>query len=127
MILDINYDPQEWKQDVYIASKTGVTYDEDGNEIPTYDKPNEEPYQFNVQPVNTDVDIAEFGEKASIMKKMVIPIAYKETFKELDVAYLDGATPKDEQVNGANANYKLLPPRNGNAVIIIFLEKLIGK
>ena len=127
MITDINFNPNDWKQDVYIASKTGVTYDEDGNEISTYDKPNEEPYKFNYQPVNTDADIAEFGENAKIMKKAVIPISYKGQFKEFDVAYLDGATPEGEANNGDNANYRLLPPRDGNAVIIIYFEKLTGK
>ena len=31
----------------------------------------------------------------------------------------------DEIVNGEKANYRLLPPRNGNSVIIIYFEKLI--
>ena len=127
MITEININPDDWKKDVYIASKTGVTYDEDGNEISTYDKPNKESYKFNYQPVNTDADIAEFGENAKIMKKAVIPISYKGQFKEFDVAYLDGATPEGEANNGDNANYRLLPPRDGNAVIIIYFEKLTGK
>ena len=127
MITEININPDDWKKDVYIASKTGVTYDEDGNEISTYDKPNKESYKFNYQPVNTDADIAEFGENAKIMKKAVIPISYKGQFKEFDVAYLDGATPEGEANNGDNANYRLLPPRDGNAVIIIYFKKLTGK
>ena len=44
-----------------------------------------------------------------------------------DVAYLDGTTPDGEENNGDNANYRLLPPRDGNSVIIIYFEKLTGK
>ena len=127
MIPDIKANPLEWKNEVYIASKIGVKYDDEANEIPEYDKPNEKPYKFNYQPVVTDAEIAEFGEKASIMKKAVIPISFKDKFKEFDVAYLDGATQIDEIKNGSNANYRLLPPRNGNSVIIIYFEKLTGK
>ena len=127
MITEINANPFDWKKDVYIASKIGVDYDGDGNEIEIFDKPNELPYKFNYQPVNTEAEIAEFGENAKIMKKAVIPISYQGKFKEFDVAYLDGASPSGEVNNGDNANYRLLPPRDGNAVIIIYFERLTGK
>lgn len=127
MITKINANPNKWTKEVYIASKIGTTLDIEGNEINEYDKPNSEPYEFNYQPVNTDADIAEFGEKASVMKKAVIPISYQGKFKEFDVAYLDGVTPDGEENYGDNANYKLLPPRDGNSVIIIYFEKLTGK
>ena len=127
MITEINAYPKDWVKDVYIASKIGVQYDIEGNEIPVYDKPNKNPYKFNYQSVSTDADIAEFGENAKIMKKAVIPISYQGKFKEFDVAYLDGATPDGEENYGDNANYRLLPPRDGNSVIIIYFEKLTGK
>ncbi len=127
MITEINANPIDWAKDVYIASKVGTQLDIEGNEITIYDKPNEKPYKFNYQPVNTDADIAEFGENAKIMKKAVIPISYQGQFKEFDVAYLDGATPYGEENYGDNANYRLLPPRDGNSVIIIYFEKLTGK
>ena len=127
MISDIKINPKDWKKDVYIASKIGTQLDVEDNEINVYEKPNNKPYKFNYQPVNTDADIAEFGEKASIMKKAVIPISYQGQFKEFDVAYLDGVTPDGEENYGDNANYRLLPPRDGNSVIIIYFEKLTGK
>lgn len=127
MIPIVNIDPEKWVKDVYIASKSGTQLDIESNEINVYDKPNNKPYKFNYQPVNTDADIAEFGEKASVMKKAVIPISYQGQFKEFDVAYLDGATPEGEENHGDNANYRLLPPRDGNSVIIIYFEKLTGK
>lgn len=127
MIPIINAHPKDWVKDVYIASKIDVTYDDEGNEITIYDKPNEEPYKFNYQTLSADADIAEFGENAKIMKKAVIPLSYQGQFKEFDVAYLDDATPDGETNNGDNANYRLLPPRDGNSVIIIYFEKLTGK
>lgn len=127
MITTIKANPKDWVKDVYIASKIGTQLDDEGNEINIYDKPNSESYKFNYQPVSTSADIAEFGEKAKIMKKAVIPISYQGQFKEFDVAYLDGATPDGEENYGDNANYRLLPPRDGNSVIIIYFEKLTGK
>lgn len=127
MITEINANPSDWKKDVYIASKKEVTLDDEGNEVVIYDKPNEKPYKFNYQTLSADADIAEFGENAKIMKKAVIPMSYKGQFKEFDRAYLDGATPNGEENYGDNANYRLLPPRDGNSVIIIYFEKLTGK
>ncbi len=126
-MISVKANPKEWVKDIYIASKSGTQLDIEGNEINVYDKPNNKSYKFNYQPVNTDADIAEFGEKASIMKKAVIPISYQGKFKEFDVAYLDGVTPDGEENYGDNANYRLLPPRDGNSVIIIYFEKLTGK
>lgn len=125
MITDINANPSDWKKEIYIASKLRVEEDLDENEIVIYDTP--VLYKFNYQSVSSDADISEFGERASLIKKAVIPISYKNMFKEFDVAYLDDITPTGEVKNGDNANYRLLPPRNGNSVIIIYFEKLEGK
>lgn len=125
MITEINANPNEWKKDVYIASKKEVTLDDEGNEIVIYDEPKS--FKFNYQPVSTDSDIAEFGENSKMMKKAVIPISYQGQFKEFDVAYLDGTKPNGEENYGDNANYRLLPPRDGNSVIIIYFERLTGK
>lgn len=125
MILDIKANPMDWNKKIYISKKLRVETDDEENEIVIYDKPML--YEFNYQPVNSYSEIVEFGEKCSIMKKMVIPIVYINMFKEFDIAYLDGASPTEEKVNGENANYRLLPPRNGNSVIVIYLEKIEGK
>ena len=125
MIGKINANPNSWKKECYIASKLKVVVDEEGNEIVEYDKPNK--YFFNYQPVNANAEIVEFGERASMMKKAVIPISFKNVFKEFDVAYLDGVNPLKELKNGDKANYVLLPPRNGNAIITIYFEQLVGK
>lgn len=116
---------RRWQKPIYIASKIGIDVDDEGNEIVLYDVPTL--YKFNVQPVSSEVDLIEFGEKASVMQRAVIDKRYKGIFKENDVAYLDGQSPEDEEQNGANANYRLYPPRNQNKVIIIYFERLSGK
>ena len=114
-----------WKKKIYIASKSSLDYDDYGNQIVTYDKPKK--YEFNVQPISADVDLLEFGEKANMIQKAVIPMSYKGMFKENDLAYLDDKTPSGEEKNGDNANYRLYPPRNQNKRIIIYFERLTGK
>ena len=84
--------PETWKKPLYIASKLRVDVDEEGNEVTVYDEP--VAYKFNYQPVTSEADIQEFGENVEKVEKMVIPISYLGSFKEFDVAYLDGATPE---------------------------------
>lgn len=117
--------PETWRKKLYIASKLRVDIDEEGNEVNVYDDPVE--YSFNYQPVTSEADIQEFGENVGKVEKMVIPISYIDSFKEFDVAYLDGASPEGEEINGINANYTLRSPRIGNNVIVIYMDKIIGK
>ena len=83
---------------------------------------------INVQPISSYPDMQEFGEKTEQIQKAVIEYEkYFGKFKEFDLAYLDGANPENEQTNGANANYRLYPPRNQNKVILLYFERLTGK
>lgn len=118
---------EDWKKEIYIAKKIlPVDLDDNGNEIVKYEKPVK--YSFNVQPLSSANDIQEFGQNANQMQKAVIDKEeYFNVFKEYDVAYLDGITPNDEKVNGKNANYRLLPPRNQNRVILLYFERLGNK
>ena len=115
----------KWNKKIYIASKLPLAYDDFGNQIVVYDTPKS--YEFNVQPISADVDLMEFGEKANMIQKAVIPMSYKGIFKENDVAYLDDVLPNGESKNGDKANYRLYPPRNQNKRIIIYFERLAGK
>jgi len=124
-MIPVKANPDDWQKDLYIASKIDVEVDDEGNEISIYDTP--VPYKFNYRAVKSDAEIVEFGELASITQRMVIDRKYEGLFKEFDVAYLYGATPEGEGTNGDNANYTLLPPRVGNSVIIIYMQKIIGK
>lgn len=116
---------KNWKKTIYIAKKIRTDIDDFANEIIVYDTPKR--YEFNVQPLSSDVDLREFGEKASMVQKAVIPVKYDGLFEVNDVAYLNGATPIGELTNGDNANYKLYPPRTQNMKIVIYFERLTGK
>lgn len=117
------------KTTCYVASKLSSIEDEEGNEITQYDTPKK--YVFNIQPfVNGSIDGAEtlaFGELAQRMKVAVITERdkYKDTFKEFDLAYLDGATPDGELYNGQNANYRVHLVAVQNTVIRIFFTKIV--
>ena len=117
---------KKWNKKIWIARKIGSQEDDYGNEIAVYDTP--QMYMMNVQPISSQADIAEFGERAKQTQKAVIEFnKYYGKFKEFDVAYLDGTTPNEEKVNGQNANYRLYPPRNQNKVIVIYFEKITDK
>lgn len=125
-MIKINPNPNNWSKTLYIASYTGTpTYDDEGNEIRTYQTPVS--YEFNYQPITSYLDMQIFGKDSTITKKMVIPREYEGRFKEYDLAYLDGVTPQGEKSNGDNANYYLLAPKVGNNAIIIYCQKIKGK
>lgn len=124
------YRRKDWKKTIWIASKLESEFDDYGNEITKYAKPIK--YEFNVQPVSSESDIEEFGENAKQMQKAVISRKeYEGKFKEFDIAYLDGASPLDneqtEKYQCLNANYVLYPPRNQNKAIVIYFKRLVGK
>lgn len=113
------------KSKCYIGSKLDSVFDDDGHEIKKYAKPQK--YSFNIQPISAASDIQDFGENASKMKVAVITNRpkYENKFKEFDCAYLDGATPEGETVNGQNANYRIYAVRPQNVVIRVFFMKIV--
>lgn len=112
---------------IYIAKRLGTKEDERGNLIPYYDTPKK--YYFNVQPVNSDGELTAFGEIAfQRMKCICSREKYEGVFKDGDLAYLDGANPKGEKINGEKANYTIKGnPLNQNYVIVIYFERIIDK
>lgn len=115
---------KKWNKTIWIAKKIDTSEDDYGNVIVNYDEPIK--YQINVQPISSSPDIEEFGENASLIQKAVIKKdKYLGKFKEFDIAYLDEATPENEEINGANANYRLYPPRNQNKCIVLYFERLL--
>ena len=124
-MIPIKPNPNDWKKPLYIATFKEVIYDDELNEIRTYNEP--VAYEMNYQPVSSYLDIQEFGKDATKIQKIVLPIKDKDLFKEYDLAYLNGATPDGEGNYGDNANYVMLPPKIGNAVVIIYCQKIKGK
>ena len=126
----VEYDTFEnVKSNCYIAKKIGEKFDDYGNSIPIYEKPNTIPYKFNIQPVDRNKENMDFGETVNGMKVATI-IGYEKDkylnmFNEYDLAYLDGATPNGEAINGDNANYKIYAIRPQNVVLKIYFEKII--
>jgi len=120
------YRKKKWNKKIWIASLKETEEDQYGNEILVYDEP--KTYMMNVQPLNSEADMREFGINVDQYQKAIIekPIYYGK-FKEGDVAYLDGANPKGEPKNGDNANYKLYPPRNQNKCIRLTFERIHTK
>lgn len=112
------------KSKCYIGSKLDSTFDDMGNEHKQYAHP--ELYAFNIQPITNTSDIQAFGDNVSKMKVAVITNRkkYEGKFKEFDCAYLDGATPEGEKVNGQNANYRVYAVQNQNVIIRVFFIKL---
>lgn len=119
---------RKWKKkDLYIASFIDDEYDDEGNKISTYSKP-EYIGKENIQPLSGASEVEEYGTKVSKMQKVLLDHdRYLGKFKENDLAYLDGITPDGEQVNGDNANYKIDSVRNQNKKIAIYFEKLPNK
>lgn len=120
---------QNVKSDCYIAKKIGQKTDDYGNKTPIYDTPNEEPYSWNIQNVSQGSEAYSFGEKVLQMRVAMLVGNEKDKFinqfHEYDLAYLDGATPKDEMVNGANANYRIYAIKPQNVALLIYFEKII--
>ena len=124
-MIPIKPNPNDWKKPLYIATLKEIVTDDELNEIRTYNEP--VAYEMNYQPVSSYLDMQAFGKDTTEMYKIVLPIKDKDLFKEYDLAYLNGATPEGEETNGDNANYVLLPPKIGNAVVIIYCQKMKGK
>lgn len=114
-----------WKKGCYIASYKETVEDDDGNEINYYLRPKF--YEFNIQPVSGNTDIALYGERVSKMYKTIVPFfEFNGVFKEGDKAYLENAKPVSEtnETYGAGANYKIVSVRPQNTVITIYFEKI---
>lgn len=112
-------------KNIYIAKKLDTVEDEYHNEFAQYDEPVKYK-RWNIQYVKSKSEILEFGQQAAITQVATIPntIQYANKFKEFDLAYLDGASPDGEKINGANANYRIYSVRPQNNIIKIYFRKL---
>lgn len=73
-----------------------------------------------------NMTIKEFNNKT--IKQLTLKFTKIDMpIKENDLAYLDGATPDGEEVNGDNANYRVDSVRWQNKKIAIYFEKLPNK
>ena len=97
----------KWKKkDLYIASFLKDEYDDEGNKISTYAKP-EYIGKENIQSLSGESDIAEYGEKVEKMQKVLLDY--------------------DKYLGKFKANYKIDSVREQNKKIAIYFEKLPNK
>lgn len=120
---------QNWDKDLYIATKTDeeVELDDYGNEIITYNKP----FYFgkvNYQPLtkkDLEAYYKAYGETQNSIISLLINYTEDGRFKAFDLAYLYGATPEGEEVNGANANYIVRSYKPQNTKIMVIFEEIV--
>lgn len=114
----------DYNSTIYICKKLGTTQDENLNQIEIYDKPIK--CRFNVQSVEEDSEIREFGEMASSMKVALVidKNKYMNKFKEFDKTYIDTIPSNDEVRNGQNADYRIYSVRPQNTCILIYFKKI---
>ena len=118
--------PSNLLKPIYLAKKTGSTYDDEGNEIATYSAP--VPYSINHQPASGDSDIQMYGARIlQIQKAFVDKDKFNNIFSEFDNAYLDGTNPTGELINGSNANYRVQAVLIQNKKILVYFERLNSK
>lgn len=112
---------------IYIATKKDVEVDNYNNEIVTYNKPffyknmNYQPLQGNDLMAYMSV----YGETKNKLVRVFIDAWDIGLFKEYDLAYLYGATPKNETIYGENANYKVRTYAEQNTKIMVVFEEII--
>ena len=125
----INHIFLNWNKPMYIATKNRdeITIDDYHNEIVTYN----EPFYFgrvNYQPLtrkDLEAYIWEYGETKNNIVSCLINYTEDGKFKELDLAYLYGASPEGEPQNGANANYIVRSYKPQNTKIMVIFEELV--
>jgi len=111
---------------VYICKKLPSTQDEYMNEVENYDKPNERPFLWNVQPATADSEVREFGQLANSMRVATISKSlFNGKFKEFDKVYIENKPSSNESFYGENADYRVYSIRPQNACIRIYFLKLV--
>lgn len=117
-----------WNKDMYIATKKDeINYDDYNNEIVEYNKP----FYFgkvNYQPLTSkqlEAYMQEFGETKNNIVSCLIDYVDNGKFNIFDIAYLYGAKPDNEKINGDNANYIVRAYKPQNTKIMVLLEQIV--
>jgi hypothetical protein len=112
-----------WNKKCYIRPILEPTEDEFGNELPQYGDYKE--YLFNYQPVKDEAELKAYGITSQGTIKAVIDYnKFNNAFKQFDLAYLYGKSPEDEEINGENANYRVITFIPQNTKILVYFERL---
>lgn len=114
---------KSWRKNIFIAKRTGVARDNKGNQKPVYATPIA--YTMNVQPMTEATRIEMFGANAKKMYSALVRQLDLD-ISELDVVYLEGNTPENEEVIGANANYVVRRIASPNITTMYYFESIKG-
>lgn len=115
------------KHNISICPYSKSDYDDEGNPIDVFDTP------FIIENVTLNsldgsTDIQMFGDRIKKMCKTLVDYdKYLGKIKEKDLAYLYGADPYNEKVNGNDANYEVTAVLPRNKKIVIYFELRVGK
>lgn len=117
-----------WNKPLYIATKKDViSYDDYNNEIVEYNKP----FYFgkvNYQPLtkkDLEAYMQQYGETNNNIVSCLIDYVDDGKFNIFDLAYLYGASPNGEKVNGDNANYIVRAYKPQNTKIMVLFEQIV--
>lgn len=117
-----------WNKQLYIANKEdNEILDDYNNNITTYKKP----FYFgrvNYQPLtgkNLEAYMKVYGETQNSIISALIDYYDDGKFKAFDLAYLYGATPEGEKINGDNANYIVKAYKPQNTKIMVLFEEIV--
>ena len=112
---------------MYISKQLRIEEDEYNNEIPVYGEP--EYYGLvNYQHLvgnQLEAYMKAYGVTTRSVVRLFVDYIDTDKFKEQDIAYLYGATPKDELINGDNANYIIKAIKPQNVKTMILLEEIV--
>lgn len=122
---------RNWNKDIYIATRTAeqVELDDYGNQIQTFN----EPFylgKVNYQPLtkkDLEAYYKEYGATTNNIVSFLLDYRKDGLFNKLDIAYLYGATPDGEVINGDNANYIIRAYKPQNTKIMVILEEMEDK
>ena len=129
MFKPLNHIFLNWNKEMYIATKDrdNITYDDYNNEIVKYN----EPFYFgrvNYQPLtrkDLEAYMKAYGETQNSIVSVLIDYIDDGKFETFDLAYLYGASPEGEEVNGENANYIVRSYKPQNTKIMVIFEEIV--
>lgn len=114
-----------WEKICYVRPIIEPLKDDYGNQIPQYGEAKK--LRFNYEPVTNDAEEAQlksYGITGVGTVKALVNIKYINQMKNYDLVYLYGASPKNEEYNGQNANYRVITFIPQNTKILVYFEKL---
>lgn len=108
---------------IWIAPYIKTKKDLSGNKVDVFGEPFEIQTSINTLSGSTDMEM--FGDRVKRMCKAMPNYNMIDKIHEKDVAYLFGATPEGEVVNGENANYRVDSILPQNVKVKIYFEKMV--